>query len=143
MYKLAEAYDQIKDYLLYFLRLHKILNDRGMEEQEIINVLELANDHQLQHLQWKVEYLRNDIEMLEAQKTKSTNYLLNLNRRLDEFQGTLSRYESSLPQAYMNQGLIRYDNTNNLYPIPYSEPGSSSYSIRLNYTPMTDEWLWQ
>ncbi|MGB8935111.1 MAG: hypothetical protein WCC17_08400 [Candidatus Nitrosopolaris sp.] len=143
MYKLAEAYDQIKDYLPYFLRLHKILNDRGMEEQEIINVLELANDHQLKHLQWKVEYLRNDIEMLEAQKTKSTNYLLNLNRRLDEFQGTLSRYESSLPQAYMNQGLIRYDNTNNLYPIPYSEPGSSSYSIRLNYTPMTDEWLWQ
>jgi hypothetical protein len=143
MYELAEVYEEIRPYLPSFLRLHKILNDRGMGEQEIINVLELANNHQLEHLQWKVEYLRNDIDMLEIQKTKSANHLLNLNRRFDEFQGTLSRYESSLPQAYMNQGLIRYDNTNNLYPIPYSEPGSSSYSIRLNYTPMTDEWLWQ
>jgi hypothetical protein len=26
-----------------------------------------------EYLQWKVEYLRNDIEMLEVQKTKSTN----------------------------------------------------------------------
>ena len=45
-----------------------------MGEQEIINVLELANNHQLQHLQWKVEYLRNDIEMLEDQKTKASNH---------------------------------------------------------------------
>ena len=31
-----------------------------MGEQEIINVLELANNHQLKHLQWKVEYLSNE-----------------------------------------------------------------------------------
>ena len=132
MNELAEVYEEIRPYLPSFLRLHKILNDRGMGEQEIINVLELANNHQLQHLQWKVEYLRNDIDRLEG-GVESTNHLLNLNRRLDEFQGTLSRYESSLPQAYMNQGLIRYDNTNNLYPVPYSEPDSSSYSIQLSY----------
>jgi hypothetical protein len=63
MYKLAKIYDQIKDYLFSFLRLHKIVNDRGMGEQEIISVLELANSHQIEHLQRKVEYLRNDVEM--------------------------------------------------------------------------------
>ena len=114
-----------------------------MGEQEIINVLKLANNHQLEHLQSKVEYLRNDIEMLEVQKAKCSNHILILNRRIDEFQGTLSMYGSSLPQkrgemAYMSQGSIRYDNTNNLYPVPYSEP--DSYSIQLSYTPMDDYW---
>ena len=61
MYELAEVYEEIRPYLPSFLRLHKILNDRRMGEQEIINVLELASNHQLQHLQWKVEYLRNEI----------------------------------------------------------------------------------
>ena len=103
-----------------------------MGEQEIINVLKLANNHHLKHLQWKVEYLRNDIDMLEVQKTKCSNHILILNRRIDEFQGTLSRYESSLPQkrgemAYINQESERYDNTDILYPITYSEPDSSSY----------------
>ncbi|MGA8084955.1 MAG: hypothetical protein WB988_24135, partial [Candidatus Nitrosopolaris sp.] len=134
-YKLAEAYDQIKDNLPSFLRLHKILNDRGMGEQEIINVLELANNHQLQHLQWKVEYLRNDIEMLEAQKTRCSNHILILNRRIDKFQGMLSMHESSLSHkreemTYMNQESGTYDGIDNLYPIPYSGPDTSSYSIR-------------
>jgi hypothetical protein len=69
MHQLVEAYDQIKDNLPSFLRLHKTLNDVGMGEQEIINVLNLANSHQLEHLQSKAEYLRNDIETLEVQKT--------------------------------------------------------------------------
>jgi hypothetical protein len=54
-----------------------------MGEQEIINVLKLANNHQLKHLQWKVEYLRNDIEMLEVQKTI-------LNRIINESQEILN-----------------------------------------------------
>ncbi|MFZ0512285.1 MAG: hypothetical protein WAM14_11815 [Candidatus Nitrosopolaris sp.] len=144
----GQIYKEAKYDLHTLLKLCKILNDLGMGEQEIINVLKLANDHQLKHLQWKVEYLRNDIEMLEVQKTKCSNHILILNRRIDEFQGTLSRYESSLPQkrgemAYMNQVSGRYDNTDNLYPITYSEPDSSSYSIRLSYTPMSDYWPWQ
>ncbi len=71
-------------------------------------MLELANYNQLQYLQWKVEYLRNDIDMLEIQKTKSTNHILILNRRIHEYRETLGMYGSSLAQkreemAYMNQ----------------------------------------
>jgi hypothetical protein len=53
------------------LRLHKIVKDLGMGEKEIIKVLELAKYDELQNLQWKVEYLRNEVNMLEMEKWKS------------------------------------------------------------------------
>lgn len=134
MHELAEVYEEIRPYLSSVLRLHKILNDLGMGEQEIINVLNLANSHQLKHLQWKVEYLRNDIEMLEAQKARCSNHILILNRRIDKFQGMLSMH--SLPHkreemTYMNQESGTYDNIDKLYPIPYPGPDTSLYSIQL------------
>ncbi|MDQ6668819.1 MAG: hypothetical protein M3Y53_11435 [Thermoproteota archaeon] len=55
-----------------------------MGEQEIINVLDLANHNQLEYLQGKVEYLSNEINMLEEEMTKCTNHLLILNKRMDE-----------------------------------------------------------
>jgi cytidylate kinase len=148
MYKLVQIYEETKYDLHTYLRLHKIVKDLGMGEQEIINVLELANHNQLQYLQWKVEYLRNDIDMLEIQKTKSTNHILILNRRIDEYRETLGMYGSSLAQkreemAYMNQDMNQEsrmlqrsvnNNTDNSYPVKYSEPDTSSYSIRLSYT---------
>ncbi|MGC2682179.1 MAG: hypothetical protein WA323_09950, partial [Candidatus Nitrosopolaris sp.] len=79
MYELGQIYDEAGYDLPRLLRLHKIVKDLGMEECDIKNVLELAKNNQLEYLQWKVEYLRNDIEMLEVQKTKSTNDILKLN----------------------------------------------------------------
>jgi hypothetical protein len=55
----------------------------GMGEQEINKVLKLANSHHLEHVQWKVEYLRTDIDVLEVQKAI-------LYRIIDEFQETLN-----------------------------------------------------
>ena len=101
--------------------------------------MELVKNNQLEYLQWKVEYLRNDIEMLEVQKTKSTNDILKLNRMIDEFQETLAR-----KRGEVNQEPGRYDNIENLYPIAYQEPDTSSYSIRLSYSQMNDHrWPWQ
>ena len=101
------------------LRLHKIVKGQGMGEKEIINVFELAKHY----LQAKVEYLRNEINMGESEKTKSTNYILNLNRMVDEFRETGNMYESSLYEkreeiANMNQEL---SHTDKLYPIKYSQ----------------------
>ena len=133
MYDVLQIYDQIrysgKYSLPSFLRLHRIVNDLGMGEQQIINVLDLANHNQLEYLQGKVEYLRNDIDMLEIQKTKSTNHILILNRRIDEYKETLGMYGSSLAQkreemVYMNKEsrmLQRSvnNNTDNSYPVKY------------------------
>jgi transposase len=135
MYELGQIYDEGQYDLPRLLRLHKIVKDLGMEEHDVINVLELAKNNQLEYLQWKVEYLRNDIEVLEVQKTKSTNDILKLNRIIDEFQETLAKKRGE--GIYMNQESGTYDNIENLYPIAYQEP-DTSLSIRLSYSQMND-----
>jgi hypothetical protein len=137
MYELGQIYDEAEYDFHRLLRLHKIVKGLGMEEHDVINVLELAKNNQLEYLQWKVEYLRNDIDMLEVQKEKATNDILKLNRIIDEFQETLAQKRGET--TYMNQESGRYDNTENLYPIAYSEP-DTSYSIRLSYTSNSDYW---
>jgi hypothetical protein len=86
MYDFLQAYDQIKNSrysIPSFLRLHKIVSDLGMGEQQLINVLNLANHNQLEFLQSKVEYLANEKHMLEEEKMKCTNDIDILNDRGD------------------------------------------------------------
>jgi hypothetical protein len=45
-------------------------------------VLNLANHNQLEHLQWKVEYLANEVNMLEEEKTRCTNHLSQLREEI-------------------------------------------------------------
>jgi hypothetical protein len=135
MYELGQIYDEAEYDLPRLLRLYKIVKDLGMEEHDVINVLELANNNQLQYLQWKVEYLRNDVEMLEVQKAKSTNDILKLNKIIDEFQ-------SSLPQkrgetTYMNEESRSLQRPINYYS-DYSYPNINWYSVDISYTPMND-----
>jgi chromosome segregation ATPase len=80
-------------------------------------VLDIAKHNELQNLQWKVEYLRNEVNMLEWEKTKATNHILKLNRRIDEFEGTLAK-----KRGEVNQESGTYDNIENLYPVAYQEP---------------------
>src|SRR5215469_10054992 len=135
-YELAQIYDEARYDVRGLVRLHKIVKDLGLGEKEIIKVLELAKYDELQNLQWKVEYLRNEVNTLEMEKWKSTNQILKLNRMIDELEGYLAKKRGET--AYMNQETGWYDNTDNLYPIPYSEPEISSYSIRLSYAGMDD-----
>ena len=81
-YRLAQIYDEGRYDLRGLLRLHKIVKDIRLGEKEIIKVLELAKYDELQNLQWKVEYLRNEVNMLENEKWKSTNQILKLNRMI-------------------------------------------------------------
>ena len=130
-YELAQIYDEAKKYLPSLLRLHKIVKDLGLGEKEIIKVLELAKYHELENLQWKVEYLKNEVNMLENEKWKSTNQILKLNRMIDEFEESLAKKRGEM--AYLKQESGWYDNSSNLYPT-YTEPDTSSYSIRLAYS---------
>ena len=117
-----------------------------MNEHDIRKVFELDKQNELQSLQWKVQYLENQVFVLEDQKTKATNHLLVLNRRIDEFGGTLNMYESSWAQktggmTYMNQkskmlqGPVNYS-ADNLHP----QPNADWYSLHLSYTHMNDHW---
>jgi hypothetical protein len=101
-----------------------------MNEHDIRNVLELAKHNQLQYLQWKVEYLKNEMSVLELLKTKSTNDILKLNMAIKQLQSSLPQKGGEM--AYMNKESGWYNNTNNLYPIPhswYNNTGNLSYPI--------------
>jgi len=133
-YELAQIYDEARYDVRGLLRLHKTVKDLGLSETDVIKVLELVKHNELEHLQRKVEYLRNEVNMLEMEKWKSTDNILKLNSMKDEFEGSLSQKRGEM--AYMNQETGWYDNTDNLYPIPYSDPEISSYSIRLSHAAM-------
>jgi hypothetical protein len=53
MHQLVEIYDEIEDYLPSLLGLHRLVKNQGMGEQEIVNVLKLANSNEIQLLQTK------------------------------------------------------------------------------------------
>ena len=92
MFELADIYEEAKYDLPELLRLHRIIKRLGMKEQDIIKVFELVEENQLERLQWKVEYLRNEIFVLQDQRTKVTNDILKLNKTRDEFEERLSTY---------------------------------------------------
>jgi hypothetical protein len=85
-----------------------------MKEYDLINALELAKHNELENLQWKVEYLRNEVNMLENEKWKSTNQILKLNRMIDEFEGSPVKKRGEM--ANMNQETGWYDNTVSYIP---------------------------
>jgi hypothetical protein len=119
-YKLAQIYDEARYDLPGLLRLHRIVKDLAMNEHDIKNVFELAKYNELERLQGKVEYLRNEIDMLEQEKSKATHHILKLNRTIDEMQ---SLAQKSGEMAYINPGTGWHDNA---HLIPYSEPLSNS-----------------
>jgi hypothetical protein len=133
-YELTQIYDQARYDVRGLLRLHKIFNHLGMGEKDIVKVLELAKYDELQNLQWKVEYLRNEVNMLENEKWKSTNQILKLNRMIDEFEESLAKKRGEM--ANMDQETRWYDNTGNPYST-YPEPYTNSYSTQLSYS---DYW---
>jgi hypothetical protein len=128
MYDFLQAYDQIKNSrysIPSFLRLHKIVSDLGMGEQQIINVLNLANHNQLELLQSKVDYLANEAYVLEEQKTKCTNDIAILNDRRDQYMKEEYMHEAYLAQlrediSYLENrsGLPRLENR--ISGLPYN-----------------------
>ena len=57
MHKLVEVYDEMENYLPSFLELFRIIESRGMNKNDIIDVLTLINTGQLPYLQKKVANL--------------------------------------------------------------------------------------
>jgi hypothetical protein len=53
-----------------------------MEKQDIINVLDLVKHNQLQSLQSKAENLRDEINMLDIEKTRSRHRIVRLERMI-------------------------------------------------------------
>jgi len=56
---------------------------------DIKKVFELAKYNQLELLQWKVQYITEEVNMLEFQKAKATSDILKLNNAMNQLQSSL------------------------------------------------------
>ena len=123
-FELAQIYDEARYDLRGLLRLHRIIKRLGMEEHDIKKVFELAKYNQLELLQWKVQYLTNEVNMLEFQKAKATSDILKLNSAINQLESSLP-----LPQKRkeMNDGT-------QWYHIEYPQPDTDWYSLDISYT---------
>ena len=118
MCKLAQIYEEAKYDVYDLLTLHKIVKNLGMQKQDIINILELIKNDQLQTLQLKAQHVRDEINMLEIEKTRFTNRISGYNRAINELQSSLAQKRKEM--AYMDDEPGKYDNTGNLHPVPCS-----------------------
>jgi len=135
MYGLAQICEEAKYDVHDLLRLHRIAKVRGMEKRDIISVFDLIKYNQLEDLQLKAENLRDEINMLEIEKTRSGHQIVRLNRMIRGSEETLAQKRGEM--AYLNrecrklrQRFIEY-NTHNLQPITYSEPDTDSNSTQI------------
>jgi hypothetical protein len=134
MHKLAQIYDEAKDDLYSLLRLHKIVKDLGMNEQDIRSVLDLVKNDQLQTLQLKAESITSEINTLEAEKTEAVSQIFRLKRRIYESEETLAQKRKEM--ARLNRETIKlrqriiYYNSHNLRPA-HSEPDANSESTQI------------
>ena len=129
MFKLAKIYDEAKYEVHDLLELYRMVKGLGMEKQDIINVLDYVKYNQLRTPQWEAQHLRDEINMLEIEKTRFTNRIAGFKRVINELQSSLAQKRKEM--AYMDHESGNYDNTGNLHPVPYSEPDTNSYSNRI------------
>ena len=70
MYKLVEVYDEMENYLPSLLELFRIIESRGINKNDILNVLMLINTGRLPCLQKKVANLTSAASWLENEIKK-------------------------------------------------------------------------
>ncbi len=79
MHQLVEVYDEMQNYLPSLLELFRIIESRGINKNDIIDVLTLINTGQLPYLQKKVANLTYAINWLENEIKKKQYNLSILN----------------------------------------------------------------
>jgi transposase len=115
MYKLAQIYEEAKYDLHTLLRLHKIVKDLGMGEQEIINTLKLANNNEITYLQERMDYLRTHVSWLEIERKNKEYNLSILNNRTRELTyRAIPLEDKSIRQVSSNMGLPRRNDFNKI-----------------------------
>jgi hypothetical protein len=72
MHELTIVYDEIGDDIVHFLELHRLSKDAHMDAQQIINLLQIANND-LPAVEFKYKRLIKEITLLELEKQKLKN----------------------------------------------------------------------
>ncbi len=81
LHDLNMVYEELKDNIEYFLKLHKLSKAKGMGVKQIVNLLAIANND-LPAIEERFKRLENDIGMLQFRKHTLERNLYQLNNQI-------------------------------------------------------------
>jgi type II secretory pathway component GspD/PulD (secretin) len=90
---LTQVYEEIKCDIGSFLNLYKLAKAAGMNAQQVIILLAIANNH-LPAVEQRCEDLKREVYSIEGDKRNSTMILQELSDLVSTTRGTLEQYES-------------------------------------------------
>lgn len=95
LHTLSEAYSEINGNIRYFLELYRLTKAAHMNTQDIIRILEIANNH-LPRVEATYRTLQREVSSLEAEKNRSGRTFWELKDQIWSFQNTRDslRYDS-------------------------------------------------
>src|ERR1051326_8005770 len=120
---LDQIYGEIKGDIGYFVNLYELAKAAGMNVQDVIRLLEIANNH-LPSVEYTYETRKREVEDLEAEKRNSariyqelTDQILSMRKRLDSLNLDCERELAQRDQLYQKRmkieaGVRHFENNN-------------------------------
>jgi transposase len=94
LHNLNMVYEELKGDIEPFLRLYKSSKAKGMGIKQVVNLLEIANEH-LPDIQRRYERLKREVNMLEFNKQQSRISLTFFNNKIETQRKALTSYRIS------------------------------------------------
>jgi transposase len=88
------VYEELKGDIEYFLKLHKLSKAKGMGVKQVVNFLQIANND-LPAVEKRFKRLRNEINMLQFQKSIDERSLYQLNNQIASTTNSLNSLRMS------------------------------------------------
>ena len=93
-HSLSRIYEEIKEGIGYFVRLFRLAKVAGMGVEQVVKVLEIANND-LPLVEYKCERLIREADDLEAEKGNSARTFQQLTDRISTMHKTLDQHQLS------------------------------------------------
>ena len=94
LYKLNLIYEEIKDEITYFLKLHRLSKAAGMSTEHVVNLLQIANND-LQSVERRYQKLQRNVNHLESRELDESITLEELKSQIQDANHRLDSYRLS------------------------------------------------
>ncbi len=94
LHNLNMVYEELKDDIEYFLKLHKLSKAKGMSVKQIVNLLKMSNNY-LPDIRCRYERLKREVNSLEFNKQQSHTALSYFNNQIETKSKALTSYRIS------------------------------------------------
>jgi hypothetical protein len=126
MHELIEVYDEMQNYLPSLLELYRLTISRGLNANDVIDILRIINTGQFEYMQRRIQSLTDAETWLDHEIKKKEYHLRTLNNRIKEFpyrQGDIIPMTNSANElTYRPDNMYPpLPNESSIKPIPYMQ----------------------